>query len=191
MAASFVTPAAADAPKYPADHHGMEGRYRIGTERIRSLAVICHALDTQFDMLFNAETICEKSPALSESYGRLFATNLLSLAVSIRVSLNQDPEYWFVTTGVRACGLFDAGAPREDGGFAVKDVCDKIIHADDICKPVESGVRGACCRLRGTHNRKPWEFGLGVSVFCEYVLEWLDRIDSAESKPNAMTQRGV
>jgi hypothetical protein len=158
----------------------MDGRYRIGTERIRSLAVTCHALDTQFDRLFNAVTICEKSPALSQSYDKLFATNLLSLAVSIRVSLNQDPEYRSVTSGVRTCGLFDAGAPREDGGFAVKDVCDKIIHADEIFKPVEPGVRGAGCRLRGTHHGKPWEFGLGVGIFCEYLLEWLDRIDSAD-----------
>lgn len=158
----------------------MDGRYKIGTERIRSLAVTCHALDIQFDSLFNAETICDKAPALTESYDKLFATNLLGLAVSIRVSLNQDPGYRAVTSGVGACGLFDAGAPREDGGFAVKDVCDKIIHADDIFKPPEPGVRRAGCRLRGTHRGKSWEFGLGVGIFCEYVLEWLDRIDSAD-----------
>ena len=157
----------------------MDGRYRIGTEQIRLQAVTCHSLDTGFDKLFNAETICEKSPALSDSYDKLFASNLLSLAVSIRVSLNQDPGYRSVTSGVSACGLFDGGAPHEDGSFAVKDVCDKIIHADDIFKPIEAGVRGAGCRLRGTYRGKPWEFGLSVSIFCEYVLEWLDRIDSA------------
>jgi len=157
----------------------MDGRYRIGTERIRSLAVTCHALDTQFDRLFNAETICGKSDALFNSYNELFATHLLSLAISIRVALSDLPEYRSMTSGVRSCGLFDAGAPREDGGFAVKDVCDKVIHADDIFKPVETGVRGAGSRLRGTHYGKPWEFGLGVSIFCEYLLDWLDRIEFA------------
>lgn len=167
------------------DAPSMEGRYRIETEQIRSLAVTCHTLDTGFDKLFNTQMICDKSPALSESYEKLFATSLLSLAVSIRVSLNRDPGYRSISSGVGACGLFDAGAPHEDGSFAIKDVCDKIIHANDICKPIEPGIRGAGCRLRGTYQKNPWEFGLSVSIFCEYILEWLDRIDSAsEARPD-------
>jgi len=160
----------------------MEGRYRIETEQIRLLAVTCHTLDTGFDRLFNTQTICDKSPALSKSYEKLFATNLLALAVSIRVSLNQYPKYRSISTGVGACGLFDVGSPYANGRFSIKDVCDKIIHADDIFKPIEPGVQGAGCRLRGTYQGKPWEFGLGVTIFCEYILEWLDRIDSANAE---------
>ena len=140
---------------------------------------MCHALDTQFDSLFNADTICDKSPALIESYERLFASTLLNLAISIRVSLNHEPEYVSLTSGVQASGLFEKGAPRKEGGFTVKDVCDKIIHADQVFKPHEPGVRGAGCTLRGSHRGTPWEFGLGVSILCEFVLAWLDRIDAA------------
>ncbi len=56
--------------------------------------------------------------------------------------------YRSVSSGIGACGLFEAGAPRKDGSFSIKDVCDKIIHANDIFKPIEPGVRGACCRVR-------------------------------------------
>jgi hypothetical protein len=157
----------------------MDGRYRIGTEQIRSQAVICHALDTQFDALFNRVTICDKSTALVESYERLFAMTLLNLAISIRVSLRDEPEYSSPASGVQACGLFEVDASGVEG-FTVKDVCDKIIHADDIFKPPEAGVAGAGCRLRGTYRGKFWEFGLGVSIFCEFVLAWLDRIESSK-----------
>jgi hypothetical protein len=126
---------------------------------------------------FNTDTICDKSPALVESYERLFAAALINLAISIRVSLSREPEYLSLTSGVQASGLFETGAHRTGQAFSVKDVCDKIIHADEIFKPSEVGVCGAGCRLRGSHHGAPWEFGLGVSIFCEFVLAWLDRIE--------------
>ena len=155
----------------------MDGRYNVGIDHIRALAITCLALEGQFDTLFNSQSICGHSPRITDSYDRLFSVSLLNLAISIRVSLSGEPEYKNENSGVDACGAFESGAPKEAGGFTVKDVCDKIIHATNISKPIERGVIGACSRLSGHYNNKPWEFDLGVSIFCEWVLKWLEEIE--------------
>ena len=156
----------------------MDGRFNVGLDHIRSLAITCLALDGLFDALFNSETICGYSSRISDSYDRLFSVSLLNLAISVRVSLSGEPEYKTENSGVTACGAFENGAPNKDGGFSIKDVCDKIIHATKISKPIERGVVGACYKLSGHYQGKPWDFDLGVRLFCELMLKWLEDIEA-------------
>lgn len=155
----------------------MDGRYNVGTDHIRMLTISCHALDAEFDRLFNSETICGQSKRIEDAYERLLSANLINLAVSIRVSALRNEAQYAATGFVEACGLFD-----DNDSFSIKDVCDKIIHADTIQKLPEPGVKGACFELKGTHWKKPWNFGLGVTIFCEYILLWLDQIEDREVK---------
>lgn len=60
----------------------MDGTYEIGTDHIRALAIQSHALDVQFDKLFNSETICDKSEATIRTYNRLLSTTLFSVSRS-------------------------------------------------------------------------------------------------------------
>lgn len=156
----------------------MNGRYNVSIAHIRMLAITCLALDGQFDVLFNGQTICGHSSRITDSYERLFSISLLNLAVSIRVSLSDEPEYIKKDSGVTACGAFEIGAPSDTDGFSIKDVCDKIVHATKISKPIEHGVKGACLKLSGNFKKKPWEFDLGVGIFCELVLRWLEDIEN-------------
>ena len=159
----------------------MDGTYQIGTDHIRALAIQCHALDLQFDRLFNSETICGFSERIYQTYNRLLSMALLNLAVSIRVSLSSEPEYASTSGGISACGLFTDPGPHGDGSFSIKDVCDKLIHADRISKPIEPGVRGAGCMLVGSYRGTQWELGLGVQILAEWILKWLDEIDARSS----------
>ena len=107
----------------------MDGTYDIGIAHIRALAIQCHALDVQFDRLFNSPTICDKSESIHQVYNRLLSTTLLNLAISIRVSFSKEPEYKERSERFTASGLFLEGGPQSKaGGFSVKDICDKIIH---------------------------------------------------------------
>ena len=104
---------------------------------------------------------------------------LLNLAISIRVSLCQEREY--ASTGmIEPAGVFLEGGP-ETGGFSIKDVCDELIHADQIRKPIEPGVRRTGCELSGSRSGQRWVIGLGVQIFCEYVLKWLDEIEGRQT----------
>ncbi|NKC13033.1 MAG: hypothetical protein GKR94_12765 [Gammaproteobacteria bacterium] len=156
----------------------MDGRYNLGTQEVRALAIQCHALDCEFDALFNDNTICGYSDRTYDAYTRLLSTALLNLAISIRVSLNKHPAYRNTRSGVSNAGLFEDLGPHGDGTFSFKDVCDKIIHAEEILRPIEIGTRGACCTLRGELRGKSWELGLGVRIFTEYVLKWCDEVDA-------------
>jgi len=161
----------------------MDGTYRIGTDHIRALAIQCHALDVQFDRLFNGATLCGHSDRIYQTYNRLLSTSLLNLAVSIRVSLSGDQEYTSRTNSIGACGLFTGPGPHGDGSFSIKDVCDKLIHADQIRKPIEPGVQGAGCDLVGSYRGETWQLGLGVQILSEWVLKWLDEIDDRAGTP--------
>jgi hypothetical protein len=159
----------------------VNGKYEIGLDDIRALAIKCHAFDVQFDLLFNGPTICGSTDRIRRTYNRLLSTALLKLAIAIRVSLAEEPEY--VSIGmVEPAAIFLEDGSRSNRRFSVKDICDKLIHADRIYKPTEPGVRGAGCELAGHHRGQKWVLGLGVRVFCEYVLRWLDELE--ERKPD-------
>jgi hypothetical protein len=178
----------------PVEALNMDGKLNVGLDRVRTLAILCHALDIQFDRLFNSETICGKQPRIHEAYGRLLSENLLNLAVSIRVSLSDEADYRTHDSGIMNAGLLERKDDRNDTGrFSIKDVCDKIIHAERIYKPQEDGVQGAGCTLSGHERDQAWDLHLGVQIFCEYVLKWLEEIENrATAKGNApAAQRSV
>jgi hypothetical protein len=156
----------------------VDGIYKISTDHVRTLALRCHAYDLQFDRLFNSQSICGPSKRTYDAYNRELSASLLNLAISIRVSLGSDPEYERRNSGIGNAGLFEDRAPHRDGTFSIKDVCDKLIHARSISKPLEQGAVGACCKLVGSYRGKAWELDLGVQIFSEYVLKWLDDIDA-------------
>ncbi|HEU4878432.1 MAG TPA: hypothetical protein VFT21_03215 [Gemmatimonadaceae bacterium] len=151
----------------------MEGRYEIGYEHVRTLAIQCHALDTDFDRLFNERTVEDKYELTYRTFNRLFSTSLLNLAISIRVSLAKEPEYKEAGRVTPAVLLLE-GQPPKAGEFSIKDICDKLIHAGSITKPIEPGTRGAACELTGTQWGETWKIGLGVEIFSNYILEWMD-----------------
>jgi len=153
----------------------MDGKYEIGRDHIRALAIECHALDVQFDRLFNAPTICGASDRVYRAYNRLLSTKLLNLAISIRVDLANQPGY--KSTEVQPAAIFLQGGPTSGHGFSMKDICDKIIHAERIYKPIEPGVQRAGCELSGRQHDREWVLGLGVQIFCEYVLRWLEELE--------------
>lgn len=152
----------------------MNGKYNIDREHIRSLAIICHALDGQFDSLFNSPTICGFRESIHTTYTRTLASNLLHLAVSIRVGRAHLPSYNEKIIG--PCGFLDCQVDGVTSSepFSVKDVCDKIIHADSIERPIEAGVKNGTITLTGKNHEQRWTLHLSLAMFCEYILGFLD-----------------
>ncbi|MCB9958195.1 MAG: hypothetical protein H6843_06210 [Rhodospirillaceae bacterium] len=155
----------------------MDGAYGIATDQIRTLAHRCHELDVQFDRLFVEGSVRSYSDRTYQTYNHLLATSLLNLAISIHVALNAEPEYVRRDGALGASAALDIGGLPGNGSFSVKDLCDRVIQADDIFKPVEPETGHAGCRVIGSFRRQQWELGLGVQGLTDYVLTWLDEID--------------
>ena len=68
---------------------------------------------------------------------------------------------------------------EENVAFSMKDVCDKIIHADSVSRYMEKGVEKPTTALRGKGNRdkSEWELSMSVSLFAEGVLNWVQDIE--------------
>jgi hypothetical protein len=164
----------------------VNGRYEIGLDHIRALAIECHALDVQFDVLFNGPTICGTTETTRRVHNRLLSTTLLSLAISVRVSLANEPKYSQIAA-VQPSAIYEVGG--EIHSCSIKDICDKLIHADRIYRPIEPGVRGGCCELSGRLRKQPWALGLSVQIFCEYMLRWLDELEqqNGDSRKSVVT----
>ena len=158
----------------------MNGRYNIDSEHIRSLAIICHALDGQFDSLFNSPTVCGFHESIYRTYNRTLASNLLHLAVSIRVSRAHLASYKEI---ISPCGFLDCqiNGVKTTEQFSVKDVCDKIIHADSFTRPIEAGTKNGTITLTGKNRGQEWTLHLSLALFCEYILDFLNTDDKSET----------
>src|SRR5437899_2163987 len=132
------------------------GMHKVTFETLRSLAIQCHALDLSAYPLFVEGTHADASEKAKATYEELFTSQLLNLAIALRVKFYQGIDPKTTIPYVRHCGLLDK--KMKNVCFSMKDVCDKIIHADKVEKYMEKGVREPTTTLRGKERGEEWEF---------------------------------
>lgn len=157
-------------------------KYRQDFNEVRRLCLLCHGLDLTSSTLFTKSTY--KNPAentRSVLHGML-SSSLLNLAVAIRINIYQG----HVKGKEEILDQFSASYYEDDElivkSISVKDVCDKIIHADTVEKPVfPEGVLSDDVKLtfqfKGINRGKAWTLDLCLEVFTESVLKLVDRIE--------------
>ncbi|MGC8495343.1 MAG: hypothetical protein ACP5SH_26820 [Syntrophobacteraceae bacterium] len=154
------------------------GKYNMSVNRIRSLAIQCHALDLSAYHLLVDSTHHDTDATSKVLYTELLTEQLLTLAIAIRTKFYQGTPHDDTAGYVQHCGLFYRykGGAEEPALFTIKDICDKIIHADSVSKFLENGIEKATITLRGKQRDVEWELGFSVNLFCEGVLNWLQGI---------------
>jgi len=157
------------------------GKHKQSLALIRSVAITCHALDLSAEHLFVSGTYNNKGSFVKEIYDGLLSTHLLQLAVAIRTNIYQGLSDGNTENYVSHCGFLDldGGEKQTTVSFSIKDVCDKIIHADEISRELDAtvGSAGSITVIRGSRDKKKWEMSISIELFCEAVLNWLDDID--------------
>lgn len=158
------------------------GKHRQSFRLIRSLAVITHALDLSGEELFLSGTYAKKRKTTKRIYDELLSTNLLHLAVAIRTNLYQNtlqlPEM-----NISHCGFLNLiiDGKEKTVRFSFKDVCDKIIHADEIYRQLfeSRGSGRATTVINGSRKKgkEKWKLSVSIQLFCEAVLNWLDEVE--------------
>ena len=155
--------------------------HRQSYNEIRRLALLCHGLDLTSTNLNDGSCQYPIGESAKEILHEQISCNLLALAVSLRVNFYQKQLLNLAAYDVRDY----AGMYWKDVMFidktTVKDVCDKIIHADVFSKSVlpKAVSNGAypTIQMQGELRGRKWTLDLCVAVFCEKVLHLLEDIE--------------
>jgi len=153
------------------------GTHQISLDAIRRLAVECHALDVSAVRLL-IDTTVNKPELARRTYEELFSEKLLSLAVALRTRFYQGAPSKGSERFVGHSAFLLISAREVVRAFTIKDVCDKVIHAESISRPLNDGTAQPVTQVRGTHQGCSWALHISTSLFCEGVLNWIESIDS-------------
>ncbi len=120
----------------------------------------------------------------------MLSGSLLNLAVSIRVNLYQDNfENELIPLSSLAASILTEDN-LEYKEITIKDVCDKIIHADSVTKPIISNEHldkdhHVCIQFKGKHHKRFWTMDICLDLFAEHVLSMLDKLENEREMNNA------
>ncbi len=158
------------------------GKHKQDFGEIRRLCLLCHGLDQTSSTIFSASTYSNPSKETKSVMHSLLSSHLLQLAVAIRINLYQGLiNNELIPMESMAVGYY------EDDEFIVrsatiKDVCDKIIHADIVTKSIfprnllKDDVK-VSIQLKGVNKKKIWTLDLSLELFAEKVLVLLDKTE--------------
>lgn len=161
------------------------GTHQISLDAIRRLAVECHALDVSAVRLLIDKTV-NKPELTRRTYEELFSEKLLSLAVALRTRFYQGAPSKGSEPFVGHSAFLLVSTREEIRPFTIKDVCDKIIHAESITRPLNDGTAQPVTQVRGTHQGDPWILHISTGLFCEGILNWIESIDSGDKVESAV-----
>jgi hypothetical protein len=125
------------------------------------MAINCYALDLAAYPLFMDGTHSDKDGKTMAVYEELLTSQLLALAIALRTKFYQGADPQETVNYVLPAGLLYKfkNDDEENTIFSIKDVCDKIIHADTIYRDLEKGDPKPVTILSGKHGKIKWELG--------------------------------
>jgi len=158
-------------------------KHKQDFNEIRRLCLLSHGLDLTSSDIFKSSSNYVPSEHTKSVLHSLLSSTLLNLAVSIRVNLYQGT----IKNELIALDTLAASYYEDDElickSVHIKDVCDKIIHADTVTKPIFpsnfiSGDTKMSFQLKGKHGKKAWTLDLCLELFAEDILLLLDGIEA-------------
>ena len=161
-------------------------RYRQDFDEIRKLCLICHGLD----LSTSSFSLDSSDWKISEPTGRvlqnIISSNILQLAIALRTNFYQKNILHTEEPLNNSAWLY-YDKELMDRPATLKQVCDKIIHADTFSKPVcpkgmSDHENKICTQLRGTEFKKSWTLDIALDLFAKDILKILDRIEMETSR---------
>jgi hypothetical protein len=115
-------------------------------------------------------------------YEEKLSASLLGLAVAVRTLIYQGISDLHEFQNVSYCGFYESDNLKDRADVTIKDICDKLIHADFIEREFEKTEKTdqkPITKIIGVNKGKQWTLEISVSLFCESVLNWLNNVDNA------------
>ena len=148
--------------------------HRQDFDEIRKLCLQCHGLDLTSSHLFTHSAHSNPSDATKIALQSLISGHLLRLAIAIRINLYQgNIQNSDLGDNVMSAGYYELGEGSPIVTPAsIKDVCDKIIHAENLTKSTfppglidrETTIS---FQLTGSYRKKKWVLDLSLEIFTE------------------------
>ena len=165
------------------------GQHKQDFNEIRRLCLICHGLDLTTSSLSSETSRLVISEAVEDTLHNLVSSNLLSLVIAIRVNLYQNAITQPNLELPNSSWLY-YDAKLIEKPATLKQVCDKVIHADSFSKTISpSGLIDQeykiAVQFKGVEYKKYWTLNVVLERFVEDVLSLLDSIE--QSMPNKNT----
>ena len=153
------------------------GSHRQDFSEIRRLCLICHGLDNSADTIFSGSIYTSPSDEFRCVFQNLMSGSLLNLAVALRVNGYQAAVDVSRDLSIQCASLYwepDLIVKQ----VSIKDVIDKIIHADFLSKETSYGTSTEAPRvmmqLKGVHRKRKWILDINIQYFVEVILELID-----------------
>jgi hypothetical protein len=156
------------------------GKHKISSDFVKSLSIDCLSLDIVAFNLFVDGIHFDGSARTKQIYEEKLSTSLLSLVVAVRTLLYQGIEDKVPCPNVTCCGFYESKNPKDKASLSVKDICDKIIHADSIARYFEKTQdtdQKPVTIITGEYHNKSWNLEISISLFCESILNWMDELE--------------
>lgn len=156
-------------------------QHKQSGSEIRRLALVCHGLDLTSTKLNDGTSQFQVGDSTTEVLHEQISCNLLALAIALRVNFYQKSLMSIANCDVRQYAGMYWNDELVLTKTTVKDVCDKIIHADVFKKfvlPNEITMGAyATIQMQGSWRKRDWTLNLCVAMFCEKVLSLLEEAD--------------
>ncbi len=156
-------------------------------DNIIDLAMQCHAIDATAYSLFEHSTIDDKEYVKSK-YNEMLSKCLLNLAITTRVKFYQGIPHEPTSAYVNHSGFMYKYANNREHtvNFSIKDVCDKIIHANYVIKFTDEEDPFTITSIYAVDKNNPpnmlWMLEFSVTLFTQGVINWAVKQIRAETK---------
>lgn len=145
--------------------------------------MICHGLDLSTSTLSSEYSTWTLSDSTNTVLQNLVSSTLLHLAIAIRTNLYQNKIKGSDIILENSASLY-YDAMLVEHPASLKQVCDKIIHANTFSKfklpkDFKIGADKIGTQIRGTEqNQKAWTMNLVLDLLAEDILAILDEIEN-------------
>jgi hypothetical protein len=153
------------------------GQHAVSLSGIRALAIECHALDLSAKELLLFSIHRDDNGLTRAAYDELLTNKMLSLAIALRTKFYQGVPYAGTERYMESVGFLELKTKTMTKGwkFTIKDVCDKIIHADTVTRQYEGDCTQPVTLLEGIGpGTTRWTLGFSLATFADCLLWWLN-----------------
>jgi len=155
------------------------GQHAVSFQAVRALSIECHALDQSAYELLLLPVHNDSRGLTKATYDELLTSKMLAMAISLRTKFYQGTPYEGTEEYLEHVVLFEQESKgKVANNFTLKDVCDKIIHADSVVRQFKGKEQKPHTILTGlAQGGVKWTLSFSLAHLADSILWWLEDVE--------------